>query len=192
MSVNVLLHRSDAVEILWANSRAAFNQICTAIATASGHCRNAVPRKSKLGQVGPQPIHFMRLSIRFDGNATRCFADKHKNPPIFYHFLSFPSHNEPKLDQLPTKILFLCPLPMLSAGRKRTSQIDGLVQERRNSIANALELCLSYTNPLKCSVYAQQPLHQFAISFQHYIFRNAEDEWSENKRYFEKIWTVTG
>ena len=28
-------------------------------------------------------------------------------------------------------------------------QIDGLVQERCNSIANALELYLSYTNPLK-------------------------------------------
>ena len=27
------------------------------------------------------------------------------------------------------------------------SHIDGLVQERRNSIANALELGLSYTNP---------------------------------------------
>ena len=25
--------------------------------------------------------------------------------------------------------------------------LDGLVQERRNSIANALELCLTYTNP---------------------------------------------
>ena len=25
--------------------------------------------------------------------------------------------------------------------------IDGLMQERRNSTANALELCLSYTNP---------------------------------------------
>ena len=30
-------------------------------------------------------------------------------------------------------------------------QIDGLVQERRNSIANALELYLSCTNPSKCS-----------------------------------------
>ena len=29
------------------------------------------------------------------------------------------------------------------------SQIDGLVQERRNSIANALELRLSCTNPSK-------------------------------------------
>ena len=28
--------------------------------------------------------------------------------------------------------------------------IDGLVQERRNSIANALELCLSCTNPSIC------------------------------------------
>ena len=30
--------------------------------------------------------------------------------------------------------------------------IDGLVQERRNSIANALELRLSCTNPLICVV----------------------------------------
>ena len=29
-----------------------------------------------------------------------------------------------------------------------TSYIDGLVQERRNSIALAMELRLSYTNPL--------------------------------------------
>ena len=28
--------------------------------------------------------------------------------------------------------------------------IDGLVQERLNSLANALELCLSCTNPLMC------------------------------------------
>ena len=28
-------------------------------------------------------------------------------------------------------------------------QIDGLVQERHDSIANALELCLSCTNPLE-------------------------------------------
>ena len=28
-------------------------------------------------------------------------------------------------------------------------QIDGLMQEKRNSIANALELCLSCTNPSK-------------------------------------------
>ena len=30
-------------------------------------------------------------------------------------------------------------------------QIDGLVQERRNSIANALELRLSCINPSKCA-----------------------------------------
>ena len=29
-------------------------------------------------------------------------------------------------------------------------EIDGLVQERRNSIANAMELRLSCTNPSKC------------------------------------------
>ena len=32
-------------------------------------------------------------------------------------------------------------------------QIDGLVQERHNSIANALELRLSYTNPLRYTYY---------------------------------------
>ena len=31
-----------------------------------------------------------------------------------------------------------------------TSQIDGIVQESRNSIALAMELRLSYTNPSKC------------------------------------------
>ena len=31
--------------------------------------------------------------------------------------------------------------------RPPKGDIDGLVQERRNSIANALELRLSYTNP---------------------------------------------
>ena len=30
------------------------------------------------------------------------------------------------------------------------NDIDGLVQERHNSIANALELRLSYTNPYRC------------------------------------------
>ena len=32
---------------------------------------------------------------------------------------------------------------------KQAQQVNGLVQERCNSIANALELCLSCTNPLK-------------------------------------------
>ena len=31
------------------------------------------------------------------------------------------------------------------------AHIDGLVQERRNSTANALELCLSCTNPSICN-----------------------------------------
>ena len=38
-------------------------------------------------------------------------------------------------------ILYVCKIPF--------QQIDGSVQERRNSIANALELHLSCTNPLK-------------------------------------------
>ena len=40
------------------------------------------------------------------------------------------------------------PLPMLTY-----YQIDGSVQERRNSIANALELRLSCTNPSKCVLW---------------------------------------
>ena len=32
---------------------------------------------------------------------------------------------------------------------KYPPQVDGLVQQRRNSIANALELRFSYTNPSK-------------------------------------------
>ena len=40
--------------------------------------------------------------------------------------------------------------------------IDGLVQERHNSIANALELRLSYTNPL---IYDVAPIRQFIASW---------------------------
>ena len=36
--------------------------------------------------------------------------------------------------------------------------IDGLMQERRNSIANALELQLSYTNPSICKTQANHTL----------------------------------
>ena len=41
--------------------------------------------------------------------------------------------------------IYLCNLKPYSW--KDSLYIDGLVQERRNSIANALELCLSCTNP---------------------------------------------
>ena len=34
-------------------------------------------------------------------------------------------------------------------GISNNQQVDSLMQERRNSIANALELCLSCTNPSK-------------------------------------------
>ena len=34
-----------------------------------------------------------------------------------------------------------------------SDQINGLMQERRNSIANALELRLSFTNSSKCSCF---------------------------------------
>ena len=39
------------------------------------------------------------------------------------------------------------------------TQIDGLVQERHNSIANTLELGLSCTNPSKCFSSTQAPLY---------------------------------
>ena len=35
-------------------------------------------------------------------------------------------------------------------------RFNGSVQERCNSIANALELCLSCTNPLTCSIYLKK------------------------------------
>ena len=37
--------------------------------------------------------------------------------------------------------------------------MDGLVQERRNSIANAMELRLSCTNPSKCSMGRESGSH---------------------------------
>ena len=36
--------------------------------------------------------------------------------------------------------------------KDNTDQLDGLVQERHNSIANAMELRLSYTYPLSLSL----------------------------------------
>ena len=42
-------------------------------------------------------------------------------------------------------------------------QIDGLMQERGNSIANALELRLSGTNPLKYSHKDEKNLHLNAL-----------------------------
>ena len=41
------------------------------------------------------------------------------------------------------------------------SDIDGLVQERRSSIANALELCLSCTNSLMCIIMLYHALRRF-------------------------------
>ena len=46
--------------------------------------------------------------------------------------------------------------------RERWVNINGLVQERRNSIALAMELRLSYTNPSICKINEIQPKH---ISF---------------------------
>ena len=38
-------------------------------------------------------------------------------------------------------------------------EVDGLVQERRNSISNALELRLSCTNPSKCKHFLHADFH---------------------------------
>ena len=54
------------------------------------------------------------------------------------------------------KILFVGRAPWVTTAEAQEisrwnekNKIDGLVQEKRNSIANALELRLSYTNPSK-------------------------------------------
>ena len=48
-------------------------------------------------------------------------------------------------------------LNMVACFLDSTLHINGLVQERRNSIASTLELCLSCTNPSICYIY----MHQF-------------------------------
>ena len=48
------------------------------------------------------------------------------------------------------KFVFFKLLPHLPRANEQTPYLDGLAQERRNSIANALELCLSCTNPSIC------------------------------------------
>ena len=52
--------------------------------------------------------------------------------------------------------------------------INGLMQERRNSIANALELCLSCINPVNYLMYHLPT--QLLISFHMKIFTRFEDE----------------
>ena len=50
--------------------------------------------------------------------------------------------------------------------RLSDAYIDGLVQERRNSSALAMELRLSHTNPLICinkHIFGTKPLHELAI-----------------------------
>ena len=46
-------------------------------------------------------------------------------------------------------------------------QFDELMQERRNSIANALELRLSFTKPIEWSIVL---LHLLPLSFRQYSF----------------------
>ena len=43
-------------------------------------------------------------------------------------------------------------------------QTDGLMQERRNSIANAVELCLSCTNPSRCFFFMSSE-YDFCYTF---------------------------
>ena len=51
-----------------------------------------------------------------------------------------------------------------------TAYIDELVQEWRNSIANALELRLSCTNPSKCSTWIYLPYVQVFHTYTIHIF----------------------
>ena len=63
------------------------------------------------------------------------------------------------------------------------NNIDGLVQERRNSIANALELCLSCTNPSKWPWVAERDLNYCCVvmmtSSNGNIFRVTAPLWRE-------------
>ena len=47
-----------------------------------------------------------------------------------------------------------CDMVIIDSNIRRNLHIDGLMQERRNSIANALELRLSCTNPSRCAKLA--------------------------------------
>ena len=67
-----------------------------------------------------------------DFNVRNCPAAK-EAPMIWGQYVHIPSHT-------------ITPMPHWS----EREEIDGLVQERRNSNANALELRLSCTNPAKC------------------------------------------
>ena len=58
--------------------------------------------------------------------------------------------------------------------------LDGLVQERRNSIANALGLCLSCTYPSKCV------LKQFLIKFPN--FTKAGSQQPSSNPVFHSMW----
>ena len=52
-------------------------------------------------------------------------------------------------------LVIYCCIPQMAlprGWRSQPTQIDGLMQERRNSIANALELRLSCPNPSRCEV----------------------------------------
>ena len=67
---------------------------------------------------------------------------------------------------------------------KKLNHLDGLVQERRNSIANALELRLSYTNPSILSYMYQQLFY--------YMFLLIAIIYAVNSRYIQKVMSGCG
>ena len=60
--------------------------------------------------------------------------------------------------------VIIVPADGLAPSVKMYLNIDGLMQERNNSIANALELCLSYTNQL---IWCLQNSTHFALALIH-------------------------
>ena len=75
--------------------------------------------------------------------------------------------------------LCLYVISLISQGSFGIYQIDGLVQERRNSIANALELRLSCTNP---SIWYYQAEHDDVMTWKHMWFPSYKA--TNAKRYF--------
>ena len=76
-----------------------------------------------------------------------------------------------------------------------TSQIDGLVQERRNSIANALELRLSCTNLSICHqicrntvvVLTGQSIGTQSLVRQQSIFQTILVDWKVQAKHYDPI-----
>ena len=94
----------------------------------------------------------------------------------FQHQISFGDHTKcnKKVFFLKKKRCLLRVLLLFSTLDSNTDEIDGLVQERQNSIANALELCRSCTNPAKCNTEAWIKWSTFYRHFKHI---EAEAKW---------------